>query len=53
MIYSDNGTNFVGAHAEMSRCIRQLDKAKIQAAARRQGVEWVFNRPLASHHGGV
>ena len=52
-IYSDNGTNFVGAQAEIARCLRQLDKAKVRSAARRRGVDWEFNTPLASHHGGV
>ena len=52
-IWSDNGTNLVGARAELSRSMRQLDRAKVIQAARRRDVEWVFNPPLASHHGGV
>ena len=38
-IYSDNGTNFVGAQAEIARCLRQLDRAKVRSAARRRGVD--------------
>ena len=52
-IYSDNETNFVGAQAEIARCLRQLNKAKVRSAARCKGVDWEFNTPLASHHGGV
>ena len=52
-IYNDNGTNFVGAQAEIARCHRQLDKAKVRSAARGRGVDWEFNTPLSSHHGGM
>ena len=52
-IWSDNGTNLVGSRAELSRSLRQLDREKVVRAARRQEVEWTFNPPLASHHGGV
>ena len=52
-IYSNYRTNFVGAQADITRCLRQLDKAKMRSAARRRSVDWEFNTPLASHHGGV
>ena len=52
-IWSDNGTNLVGAQAEMARSLRGLDRQKVISAARHRDVEWVFNPPLASHHGGV
>ena len=52
-ILSDNGTNLVGAQAELSRSFRQLDRGKIVAAARRQNIEWKFNPPYGSHHGGL
>ena len=52
-VMSDNGTNMVGAQAELARGISQLDKDKVVQAARRCKVEWVFNPPFASHHGGV
>ena len=53
MVWSDNGTNLVGADAELRRCLAQLDRAKIVQAARRRTVAWEFNPALASHHGGV
>ena len=52
-VWSDNGTNLVGADAELKRCLAQLDRSKIVQAARRRKVAWEFNPPLASHHGGV
>ena len=52
-IRSDNGTNFVGAHAELTRELSRLNQNKVVAAARRRGIDWVFNPPHTSHQGGV
>ncbi|XP_063063815.1 uncharacterized protein LOC134456380 [Engraulis encrasicolus] len=52
-IRSDNGTNLVGAHAELKRALMSLHQKKIQDALLPDGVEWSFNPPAASHHGGV
>ena len=52
-LYSDNGTNFVGAHAELKRGLARLDKRWMTAAMAQNGVDWRFNPPLASHQGGV
>ena len=52
-LWSDNGTNLVGAQTELAKALRQLDREKVVAMARRHNVEWTFNPPLASHHGGV
>ena len=49
----DNATNFVGGNNELSKSLRQLDRNKIVQTARRFNTEWIFNTPLASHHGGV
>ena len=51
-IWSDNGTNLVGAKNELKRSFRQLDRDAVVRAARRRDIEWVFNPPFASHHGG-
>ena len=52
-IWSDNGTNLVGARAELSRGMRQFDWAKVIQAARWRDVEWIFDPPLAFHYGWV
>ena len=50
---SDNGTNFVGACAELKRGLSRLDKAQITTSMASRGVDWRFNPPLASHQGGA
>ena len=52
-VWSDNGTNLVGAQAELSRSFSQLNHDKVTNTARRMNIEWHFNPPHASHHGGV
>lgn len=52
-VWSDNGTNLVGARQELRSCLRQLDRDKVIRCARRNEVEWIFNPPHASHQGGV
>lgn len=43
-IYSDNGTNFVGANNEMTR---------LQERCATEGIDWHFNPPSAPHFGGA
>jgi hypothetical protein len=50
-IYSDNGTNFVGANRELRACLKELDKKKLQTAFEK--TKWYFNPPAAPHFGGV
>ena len=50
-VWSDNGTNLVGACSELSRSLHRLNREKVIAAARRTEVEWFFNPP--KHQGGV
>ena len=52
-VWSDNGTNSVGARSELSRTLQYLDRAKVVRVARRMDLDWRFNPPLASHHGGL
>ena len=40
-MFSDNGTNMVGTHNELT------------CAFPHRAIEWVFNPPHASHHGGL
>ena len=53
---SDNGTNFVGADAELKRAISEMDQEKIKEYLLINGadwMEWKFNPPAASHMGGI
>lgn len=43
-LYSDNGTNFIGANNEIKRIRQRLAS---------EGIEWFFNPPSAPHFGGV
>jgi len=52
-IFCDNGTNFVGGKAEMSRSLKDLDQGLIQKYCISKRTEWIFNPPGASHMGGV
>ena len=52
-MYSDNGTNFKGADAELKLLVRELDENKIYQSIANKGVTWHFNPPLAPHFGGV
>ena len=52
-IYSDNGTNFIGAQAELRRGIQRLNQLQIVNELSPKGVEWHHAPPLASHQGGV
>ncbi len=52
-IRSDNGTNPVGAQMELKKALNDLDKDRIQDSLLKAGIQWSFNPPAASHHGGV
>lgn len=52
-IRSDNGTNLVGAHTELKKALSSLNQGKIQGTLLPDGIQWSFNPPAASHHGGV
>jgi hypothetical protein len=50
---SDNGTNFVGAQAELKKAIDSWNTNQIHAFMLQKNVDWDFNPPAGSHHGGV
>ncbi|KAI2645305.1 Gag-Pol polyprotein [Labeo rohita] len=50
---SDNGTNFVGAARELKEALAAIDHGKIHGVLLKAGIDWIFNTPGASHHGGV
>ena len=49
-MFSDNGTNFKDADAELKSLVTELDKNKINQSLANK---WHFNPPLALHFGGV
>ncbi len=52
-LWSDNGTNFVGANNEFKRLLQEMDQTTIESKLRRQGITWHFNPPAATNMGGV
>ena len=54
-IVSDNGTNFVGANADIIQLWNDMHDHANFAEVRRQypEIKWMFNTPTASHTGGV
>lgn len=48
-----NGTSFTGAERELREAVGELNHERIQGALILAGVEWSFNPPAASYHGGV
>ena len=51
-IYSDNGTNFVGAERELKECLDRMEQAKISDILSQGRIQWFFNPPSAPHFGG-
>ncbi|KAJ8705579.1 hypothetical protein PYW08_012625 [Mythimna loreyi] len=51
-IYSDRGTNFVGAHSELRAALREIDHDRLESEATGRGIAWHFNPPAAPHMGG-
>ena len=52
-IYSDNGTNFRGAEAQLKHLLAQINQEKVSNDLSQQGCDWIFTPPTASHRGGV
>ena len=53
VIFSDNGTNFVGARSELQRGIKRLNQNQILNELSPKGIMWNHAPPLASHQGGI
>ncbi|KAK3087380.1 hypothetical protein FSP39_005210 [Pinctada imbricata] len=51
-IYSDCGTNFVGATSEMNVNVINVRDDTLQKELDENGIQWIFNPPHASHMGG-
>ena len=55
VLYSDNGTNFVGCANELKKAYKEMDNERIQSFTQILGgdlVRWIRNLPAASHMGG-
>ena len=52
-LYPDNGTNFVGAEKILRNEFLKFDQDRVHEHISNKGIEWSFNVPAASHHGGV
>jgi len=52
-IWSDQGTNFVGADNEISRCVRDLDESRIVNCMSRRGIIWRYSPARSPHQSGV
>lgn len=52
-LFCDNGTNLVGASRELSKCLKELRHDKLHEFCVKNGFQWHFNPPHASHMGGI
>ena len=55
-IYSENGSNLIGAERELRKAYGEMDDDKIQSFMQEHGgdwIKWYKNPPLASHMVGV
>ena len=52
-IFSDNGTNFVGANRVLRNALQAFNQDRIHSHCSQQNIEWKFNPPTASHFGGA
>jgi hypothetical protein len=51
-LYSDNGTNLLGADREMTEAIRKLDNDDLHHNLANRSMQWHFIPPAAPHMGG-
>ena len=52
VIFSDKGTNFIGAEKELVAQFRQVKSKVVADRLARKGILWKFNPPAAPHHDG-
>ena len=53
MIWSDNGTNFIGAEKELRECVEKWNTHNNSAELAHKGIKWTFNPSSAPHQGGI
>ena len=51
-VRSDMGTNLTGADRELRDALSEVCQSDLQRAVLKQGIDWRFNPPHASHFGG-
>ena len=51
-VTSDNGTNLTGGCRELRECIQDWNERSIEEWLKMRNIEWNFNCPWASNHGG-
>lgn len=52
-IYSDNGTNFVGAEKVLKQALKEINSGEIASHFINTDLEWHFNPPASPHMGGA
>lgn len=52
-MFSDNGTNFVGANKELKEALEELKKEEVVTEAEKMGVRWKFTAPGGPNMGGA
>lgn len=52
-IYSDHGTNFVGAKNELDKFLSKHNEHEIQSSLSQDNVKWHFIPPHSPHFGGI
>ena len=56
VLYSDNGTNFVGCANELKKAYKEMDNERIQSfmeSLREDLVKWIRNLTATSHMGSI
>ena len=53
MIWSDNGTNFIGAEKKLRESVEKWNIVNIAAELAHKGIKWRFNPPSAPHQIGI
>ena len=53
VMFSDNGSNFIGAERELRSALDRLDRNKVVDQLLAKEIEWCFNPHGTSHRGGL
>ena len=53
VIWSDNGSNFIGAEKELRESIEKWNVVNFAVKLAHKGIKWRFNTPSAPHQGGI